>query len=138
MFKEIADVWVEALRSNDYTQGSHALKAEPYWRCDTPTHCCLGVLCEIYQQQNPTNPLECAASSITKGLGNGAYEHLKTVSFDRESEVLPIRVREWAGLGSPEGALIINGVRTSLARQNDKGASFAELARMIEDNHHLL
>jgi len=134
MFKEIADVWVEALRSGGYTQGKYTLKTNP----DTPTHCCLGVLCEIYQQQNPTNPLECTASSITKDLGNGAYEHLDAVSFNSEFEVLPIRVQEWAGLGSAEGLLIINDCRTSLAQQNDKGASFAELADLIKDNQHLL
>jgi len=65
-------------------------------------------------------------------------EHLDAVSFNHESEVLPIRVQEWAGLGSAEGSLVIDGCRTSLAQQNDKGASFAELACLIEDNQHLL
>jgi hypothetical protein len=134
MYEEIAKVWVEALRSGGYTQGKYALKTNP----DAPTHCCLGVLCEVYQQQNPTSPLECAPSTVSKHLGNGAYEYLDVVSFNHESEVLPLVVQTWSGLQSPEGSIVIDDFRTSLAQKNDKGSSFAELAHLIEDNQHLL
>ena len=40
MKKEIADKWVEALRSGKYKQGKSALKKDD-------SFCCLGVLCDI-------------------------------------------------------------------------------------------
>lgn len=42
MKKEIADKWVEALRSGKYKQGTRRLYDPP-----TNSYCCLGVLCEI-------------------------------------------------------------------------------------------
>lgn len=103
--REHRKLWVEALRSGKYPQGQRKLRTADGF-------CCLGVACEI------------------SGLGAwDATNDFKTVGGEYGSRVLPTLVRQWIGLSDAEGDAG-NGV--CLAALNDEGASFAELADVIE------
>lgn len=135
MYEEIAKVWVEALRSGGYAQGRHALKTASA----APCFCCLGVLCDLYQKHHADGDLLNEGKSyIIQNVGEAANEYTDVCTFDNESELLPGKVQNWAGLKSPEGVLQVNGRTTNLAERNDKGFSFAELAYLIEENQQQL
>jgi hypothetical protein len=135
MYKEIAVIWVEALRSGNYAQGKFALK-----RCTSPPNfCCLGVLCDLYQKQNLNNPLIESQSHICQPLDSNSCEHVNVVAFNEMCEYLPNEVQNWAGLSSKDGALFdVNDTEVTLTKKNDQGCSFAELANLIERNQEQL
>lgn len=114
MKKAVADIWVKALRSGEYKQGTKRLRGV---RGDTREQfCCLGVLCNLHAQAHP----EYAKKQKYKGTyGNG-------------TELPPKVVLEWAGLGSEIG--YIDELDESLAELNDTGASFSEIADIIQKN----
>ena len=116
MKQEIAKIWVDALRSGEYTQGRERLKQIDK---EVVTHCCLGVLCELYNQQND-QPLKEIIDEI--------YGHC--VSFNGFSNSLPPIVQKWAGLGSSFGTYQFS----ILSNMNDEGASFPVIADIIEQN----
>lgn len=85
MKKEIAEKWVEALRSGKYKQTKGKLR--------TPKgYCCLGVLCDI--------------SGISKWeLGNeitGEYR------YDRSRNFLPMSVKERTGINIQQDLVLMN------------------------------
>jgi hypothetical protein len=111
MKPEIKKLWVEALRSGDYKQGRSRLRDE------NNRFCCLGVLCNIYAQQNP----EFAA--------NQKY----TFAYDGLSGFPSYTVREWAGLKDEDPTVYVNGIETSLSIVNDMhNFNFKQIARLIE------
>jgi len=104
MKKSIANKWVKALRSGEYTQTKNNL-------ADSVGHCCLGVLCELYIKDTKDNIKD---------------ESSLFISFDGESEVLPQCVMSWAGMqykdkfgDSSCGAFTIDGKQVCLASWND-------------------
>jgi hypothetical protein len=105
---DIKQAWLTALRSGDYRQGqSYLRQGEQY--------CCLGVLCDLYSKAvGPEwrEPREDDPDQVRSMLD--------------EDIALPFEVQEWAGL-ELEGD---NPV--SLATHNDTGATFEELADIIE------
>ena len=104
MKKEVADLWVKALRSGDYQQGTGAL-------CRDNKYCCLGVL-----------------SAITPGIKIKNLGPYKEFGISRATGLLASEVREYSGVGSDVG--IFSG--DQLAKINDAGATFAEIADIIE------
>ncbi len=111
MNPEVKAAWLKALRSGEYQQGKSQLK--------TPegAYCCLGVLCDIsklgeWDADNKYN--------VTEGEDYG-------ISF------LPYGVREWAGLNSTDPGYG-NYDDSYLSHRNDCGATFAEIADIIEQN----
>jgi len=110
MKQNIAKKWVKALRSGKYTQGKDYLKSED-------GHCCLGVLCELAREEIPLR--------IEK-LSEGTY-------FDDEMTVLPSNVKVWAGMRSSVGNFLPEVGLKSLAEKNDAGATFKEIADIIEE-----
>lgn len=117
MKQEIAKIWVDALRSGEYTQGRERLKKITK---GVVTHCCLGVLCELYNQQND-QPLK---QQTTNDVDDDC------VCFDGCFINLPPIIQEWAGLGSRFGVYRW-GI---LSHMNDEGVSFPEIADAIEQN----
>jgi hypothetical protein len=112
-------LWLEALRSGEYTQGKSQLKREV--APDAANHCCLGVACELYKRET----------------GEGAWvrsgEELEfEISRDDYSwSSLPGAVAEWFGLD--RDPYVYEGLkRISLANLNDEGKSFEEIADVIE------
>ncbi len=102
MSQEAKRLWLEALRSGEYTQGMYILTSK--YKDSARKHCCLGVLCEI--SQLPTE-------------------------LWRGRKSLPPAVLSWAGLEPNDSFVKLPG-NLSLASLNDSGKSFSEIADLIE------
>lgn len=100
-------LWVEALRSGRFQQGRERLKTI------NNEFCCLGVACEI------------------SGLGAWTEGGLYAVGeIDRSATILPTAVRDWLGLVNNAS----NYEDGQLTVHNDAGASFAEIADLIDSD----
>jgi len=105
---------VEALESGLYTQAQRHLR-------DTSGYCCLGVACEVYQKwvgDLDASKMESPVSG-TVYFYSGCFEHL------------PAQVMKWYGFTTGYGNY---GGDNSLARDNDKGQTFTEIAATIRSN----
>lgn len=105
-------LWVEALRSGKYPQGRQAL-------ChidgdETVDFCCLGVACEVAIAAGLTVRVD------TRFGGRRSY--------DGCSLFLPPTVAQWLGLADDNGAC----AGGSLSNRNDSGATFSDIADLIE------
>lgn len=114
MKKEIADMWVEALRSGKYKQAQGMLEEV---NGDESRFCCLGVLCQL-----------AIASGVE--IERGVVDN-KGV-YGTEPNYLPGSVLEWAGMYSPSGATPDRQV--ILSYSNDTGTPFEGIADLIEAN----
>lgn len=122
MNPEIKAEWIARLRDPERKQASNYLEVEGEGQC------CLGVLCEIATEN-----------------GIISRETLQGVVFyDEEFKSLSQKVIEWAGLEHPEytnnnpsiksRTIAKTGVRVgSLAEANDNGATFLEIADIIDE-----
>jgi len=104
MKPEIKKLWTDALRSGEYKQRALLLHMNDRF-------CCLGVLCDLAIKQGLDVDMDRTQSNI--------------FSYDGLDNVLPLSVIRWSGLDS-------NG--ESLAALNDGGASFSEIADVIEQH----
>lgn len=140
MKPEVAKKWVSALRSGKYKQGKAALKYTT--KNGVTRHCCLGVLCELYNQdkkKKEQQPLSVKPAKefteLETPTGSKAY------SFAGEATMLPTSVRKWAGMMDRVGEIHNEGDEndgSSLAELNDAGASFKKIAQIIEDSVDVL
>jgi len=114
MKKQIADMWVDALRSGEFKQGFSHLEKDG-------ANCCLGVLCNL---------------ALVEGVCD--YDSSIVVSrFDGVSLCLPKSVLEWAGMVNRCGLMVDD--ETSLVELNDVAmSSFNEIADAIEKNYEKL
>lgn len=124
MNAEIKTKWLEALRSGEYQQGREALlKVHSYGQ----RYCCLGVLCDLYRKET----------------GRGRWEEPDPTLFDscsmpfvlgnESTHGLPLEeVRAWAELSSNSPKVEFNGGLHPIDKINDDGASFEEIANLIE------
>ena len=123
MKKDIAKLWTAALRSGKYKQGRNALHSI---KDDNETFCCLGVLCDLYQQDR--------RKKKKKGLFVDKTT-LPCIEYNHLNGVLPSVVSDWAGMDSYNGVVH----DTSLTQLNDHwGYNFDSIARFIEDNVEVL
>jgi len=127
MKKKIAEKWVEALRSGKYKQGRHALKYKT--KAGVTRHCCLGVLCELYQKEHKVK-LKTGVLSGTEELRS-----CKLTKFNECNATLPEKVMTWSGMMTDDGSLPDN---TTLAHKNDYGYSFEVIADLIEGKYETL
>lgn len=113
MKKKVKKMWVEALTNGSYQQGKFCLQ-------NNGQFCCLGVLCDLHAKE-------------TGGVwtqipdGSGMYEGM--------TAILPELVRKWAGLDRRVPTLTSpkNQDETlDMVVLNDGGATFAQLAELIE------
>lgn len=105
-----AKAWVAALRSGKYQQGRDYL-------CKDNRYCCLGVACEVL-----------GIGKIIDGMGVATY--LGDEPNDKDSGWLPRNAKEALGLRTYNGTL--GDGATSLTLLNDNGATFNEIADIIE------
>lgn len=127
MNPEVKAVWLTALRSGEYEQGTGKLSSEGKF-------CCLGVLCDIAIKQ----------FDIQVETGQGGCSDLDCctpyTSYDGQSSFPPASVVEWAGL-TTEGGDFPNRIYVpesgdyahALYQANDYGLSFEEIAGIIEE-----
>lgn len=121
--------WLEALRSGKYEQGKeflHRIKAD-----GTSQYCCLGVACAISDLATP--------KERTKDCrGNKIMEYDVSVSDLPRILVKNLKLRTELGhFTQDERTLAITQVDrintlSSLARLNDYGATFEQIAKIIE------
>ena len=108
---DLAKAWADALRSGKYKQGTMGLRSGD-------AYCCLGVACELFRQTY--------GKGRWKETANGDFYF--SIGRERAGGFLPIRVRDALGLDDI-GGRYDDG---SLAALNDRGATFAEIADIIE------
>ena len=106
--EEVIKLWTAALRSGKYEQAQEQL-------CDGHGFCCLGVLCDLAHK-------------------DGGAEWSDDHYFMDEDAELPEVMATW--IYPQHKDMGPSSVLHDLARKNDAGASFSELADYIEE--HLL
>jgi hypothetical protein len=119
MRKEVADLWVAALRSGDYQQTTLQLR-------DVDGFCCLGVLCDLHAKQTGQG----------KWSSDGYYN-----TGDETDGVIPTpEVSAWAGLGDRSPCVSVDGHGTDLitALNDDDGYTFMQIADLIESQWETL
>ncbi len=114
MNENVKNLWLAALRGDDYNQGRSALRT---FTNHLTKYCCMGVLCDIHSQE--TNTPWCDDNTY---LGQFAF--------------LPEEVQEWAGLikdnpwvVNPDGK---NGKSTLAALNDTHRLDFSAIAGLIE------
>ena len=138
---EVKEKWLTALRSGDYTQGRHYLATE---REDGSgfDFCCLGVLCDIAVKEGVIPP------PVTTLVEDGRGQGFPGIDSSLETRVLPYPVIKWAGLDLNNPWYVARHeectlpgcdctglvTRETLAGENDKGATFSEIADLIEEH----
>ena len=126
MKKDIAKKWVKALRSGKYKQGQSYLKQ--FNGRGEPNHCCLGVLCELYNDTMKKNHKKSLNTKIRHGY-SGDY-----ISFNKKEGELPRVVMKWSGVNDPIGRFGDLSNIGSLADMNDCGKTFKTISNFIEKN----
>lgn len=121
-----AKAWVAALRSGDYKQ-TKAVLAEQL--NGDYGYCCLGVACELYAKEHPKFKVVEIEESDTTHKRN-----IKKYDVDGITS-LPNKVRKWLNLSDTNGTYYPeDSDSSSLAFDNDQGATFDEIADLIERN----
>ena len=111
MDAELKSKWVTALRSNEYTQGSGYLKQQ-HPVTGGVRHCCLGVLAEVMGV--PSHP---------SAQQNGSF----VFAFESADENAYLPFDEDA-----DDFVFDYEIQSELARMNDTGKTFSEIADHIE------
>jgi hypothetical protein len=133
MRKDVMKKWVQALRSGKFKQGTGTLKQ--FNSKGDAQHCCLGVLCELYNKEMKKNKKKTLSEKVIDGC-DFAYGATR---FDRKSDDLPKLVREWAGMNNSLGTFTdSSGELNTLADLNDCGKKFKTIADIIEKNYEVL
>lgn len=125
MNSQIKQKWIDALLSGKYTQGQSKLYSGDGF-------CCLGVLCDIYAKE--VGDFAWLKKDPSKTVDNDKWDYWY---FDDQSEVLPECVSKWSDLNEKD-PVVINVVLdqdyiTTLSSMNDKGATFEDLAKIIQE-----
>lgn len=115
--------WIQALRSGKYKQAKKRLKTENGF-------CCLGVACDLTGEDWEVD------------YQDDRFSDEKLFSFKGARSVLPPSVKDWLDLASDAGVIqlsinipfipVIEVGSRSLAQMNDDGASFEEIAAILE------
>ena len=128
MKKEVAKKWVKALRSGKYKQGQTWLKQ--YDKKGQEQYCCLGVLCELYNNEMKKKHKKSLNTKIVN-----TWE-AQRISFNKNDKGLPVVVKKWAGIKDGLGYFIDSddGIGQCLADMNDIGRKFKTIANTIEKN----
>lgn len=114
MKKNVMKKWVAALRSGKYKQGTGQLRENK-----GNTFCCFGVLCDI--------------SKIGRWSAPKILPYLRqkyNYSYKQNTAVLPKEVMKWANLKTGNGGY--DAYLPPLAIKNDNGATFEDIADLIE------
>jgi len=123
MLSPNAQKWVDALRSGDYKQGRRAL-----YDGVTDSFCCLGVACDLFAKENPTE-------------GRWRDDEFVVSGIDSSRASLPRPVADWLGMKrEPKFAYLQNAYARygpdsgqNLVQDNDtRRFTFAEIANTIE------
>ena len=120
--------WVKALRSGNFKQGQGTLKH--YDTNAQARHCCLGVLCELYNDQMRKDKKKTLSE---KTLHHDSFTH-GVVEFNRSRDYLPKKVADWADVDNLGYFCDEKNKDNCLADMNDSGKKFKTIATIIEKN----
>lgn len=99
MDAEVKAKWIIELKSEKYKRGSGLLKAK---RSDGKiSHCCLGVLCEIYKEETGKGQWDDTKWSLV-GVADYYYK-FSVKEPGSSSTVLPPEVEQWAHINGSSG-----------------------------------
>lgn len=143
MKKEIMKKWIKALRSGKYKQGQGTLKQ--YNRKGEAQHCCLGVLCELYNQEMKKNKKK----TLPEKICNNNYDFDNGYTrFGNKTDDLPKEVMKWSGINNSLGTIKkeetwfgnykVSSSSETLADLNDSGRKFKTISNIIEKNYENL
>lgn len=130
MNKNIKKRWVAALRSGDYQQGRFYLQTIDK---HGSRFCCLGVLCDLAEQDGVVEQAEPFASEDGEKIHLVYNDPSPTGVDGRTASVLPRAVQKWSGLDSAQPVLHGRHEAYDLIGLNDSGASFECIADIIEE-----
>lgn len=126
MKTEVKKLWLDALRSGEYTQTTGELK-------NSEGYCCLGVLCDIAVKNGVITEIEDGYLS-QRDVADSNYI---------ENATLPIEVMYWAELDSVNPTITLdeyccdscnNNIAYDLSELNDnKNWSFVQISEVIEE-----
>lgn len=119
MKEKIKTRWIEALRSGEYKQARTKLKKIKSGGKES--FCCLGVLCDLYAQDNPKK------IGWNKRIVDPDNKRNKIDAFSREVNYggLPNFVRDWSGITWEHDSLIMN---------DEYQYNFKQIADWIEES----
>ncbi len=117
MNSEVKKLWIEALRSGSYAQGSIYLKKEG--KDGTLKFDVMGVLCDLYAKH-------CGHSDIWRKVQLNGVTYYEILGHTNS---IPDIITRWAGLTDAD--FMIDGI--TLMEMNDMGCPFETLAQVIED-----
>ena len=116
MLNSNAQKWIKALRSGEFKQTKGTLtKVEDGGNA----HCCLGVACQIYQEEVGGLKVELSRHADCLQYNGEACEYIGHLSV----------VKGWLGLQNSDGYY---DEGSSLVAKNDSGKTFEEIADIIE------
>lgn len=141
----VKTLWVEALRSGRFTQGTGALSTH------AGGNCCLGVACELAVEQGVLSPDEVKELS-PEDFATAGKSYNESTNYPPTNVVrwmfgltdTPGEAEDYDAFVNPDAANYFNplvsvrtpdGVRdtTHLAELNDAGADFELIAKLIEE-----
>lgn len=132
MKQNIMKKWVKALRSGKYKQGTGTLKQ--YNRKGQVKYCCLGVLCELYNQEMKKKKKKTLPET-TEDYNSHFVDWSKCTAFGDTAFDLPEEVMKWSGVETSTGYLgCVLVPLPSLSSLNDAGKKFKTIANIIEKN----
>lgn len=127
---EVKQLWLDALRSGEYTQVKGILEARDE-NGDITGHCCLGVLSDLYCKH--VEDIRVEEELHSRGYLNSVFGNKQDMDF--YSAYLHPSVRSWVGLISRDGYHTNDYNKSSkLTLENDCGKSFNDIADIIETN----
>ena len=132
MKQNIMKKWVKALRSGKFKQGTGTLKQ--YNSKGQVKYCCLGVLCELYNQEMKKKKKKTLPEKTKNNNSCFTDWHKHTVFGDKGFD-LPKEVMKWSGIETSDGQLWYTlGDLSTLSSLNDSGKRFKTIANIIEKN----
>ena len=131
MKQNIMKQWIKALRSGKYKQGKGTLKQ--YDSKGNAQHCCLGVLCELYNQEMRKNKKKTIPEKIYNDDSDFSHGYSR---FGGKKEDLPKEAMDWAGIKDSVGKFPWGVTQDTnfynLADLNDLGRKFKTIADIIQ------
>lgn len=132
MKQNIMKKWVKALRSGKFKQGTGTLKQ--YNSKGQVKYCCLGVLCELYNQEMKKKKKKTLPET-TEDYNSQFVDWSKCTKFGDKAFDLPKEVMKWSGVETSDGYLwYVLYALPSLSLLNDAGKKFKTIANIIEKN----
>lgn len=128
MNRDVAMMWVDALRSGGYPQTRGQLQS-----CDETgmrSYCCLGVLCDLHRRRTNAGDWDGFYYET-----QGSYNGEGGLGVDSNAEVPTVAVQQWAGLKEANPKVPPRyGDEFTIAQLNDeRDWTFAQLADLIEE-----